>query len=398
MSLIDNLHLPDVGEKIQELASRITSGNWFDKEYLPVPDTVQRFIDNPKDAWESSSQVKAIASRLQSETGDIKLARDTLSPIIEVAANNPDIIKYSSLQLLQAGHSANRAFNSKLYPTTANLESKIKELIGKLLFGGSEAHLYAKTIKGFNGVLKVPTLAPELGLTGFTSKLVPTTEPTIPLLISELGNLAKFVLSLSGIAQRLQQIAALATGSIVVKGLSATGRMLAKYQLVNLLKQGTMALPAATEGVVANSAWLGLMELAPWIIVAGVIVTIVLSESEKKLTFGSDLYLFREEGDQKGRATMRYLERLQENQYQAALQALLAYYSLDYSTTGSLTAVILDQDDPVAGYDLTKKDASGFVQIADDQEAQRLWKDLSDKFFQPMSTWGDAWGPFEEDD
>lgn len=282
MTILDNLHLPDVGEKIQELASRVTSGNWFNKEYLPVPDTVQHFIDNPQDAWANSSQVQAIASKLQSNTGDTAFAFDTVSPIIEVAANNPDIIRYSSLQLLQAGHSANRAFNSKLYPTSSAIESKIENLIGKLLFGGSEAQLYAKTIKGFNGVLKVPTVASELGIAGFAHKLVPVTEPTIPLLIDGLGNLTKFVLSLSGIALRLQQIAALAAGNIVVKGLSATGRMLAKYQLVNLLKSGTMALPAAAEGVVANSAWLGLMELAPWIIVAGVIVTIVLSESEKK--------------------------------------------------------------------------------------------------------------------
>jgi hypothetical protein len=206
-------------------------------------------------------------------------------------------------------------------------------------------------------------------------------------------------------AKGLEQVAALAAGSIVTKGLSSTGRILAKYQLVNLLKSGTVLLPPATVGVIANSAWLGLMEIAPWVIVAGVIITIVLSESERKLTTGSDFYLFREFNDERGNAFLKY-PRLEESQYQAALQALLAYYSTDYNTTGSLTAVVLDQDDPVAGYDLTQKDATGFVRIADDKEAEILWKDLSDKFFEsmnqqystPMSEWGAAWGPFEDEE
>jgi hypothetical protein len=406
--MLDNLSLPNLNEKIRELASRINSGNWFDKEYLPVPTTVQQFIDNPRTTWSDSTQVKSITSLLESSTGDVRFARDTLLPIIETADKNPDIIRYSSLQFLQASHSANRAFNSKLYPTTGEIQNKIQELVGRLLFGGSEALVYNKTIKGFNSVLKVPTVASELGITGFTSNLVPSSDPTIPLLIGELGNLAKFIFSLSGMAKGLEQVAALAAGSIVTKGLSSTGRILAKYQLVNLLKSGTVLLPPATVGVIANSAWLGLMEIAPWVIVAGVIITIVLSESERRLTTGSDFYLFREFNDERGNAFLKY-PRLEESQYQAALEALLAYYSTDYNTTGSLTAVVLDQDDPVAGYDLTQKDATGFVRIADDKEAEILWKDLSNKFFGSSSSnqssppqlssinWGE-WGPFEDDD
>jgi len=145
--MLENLSLPNLTEKIQELASRVNSGYWFEKEYLPVPTTVQQFIDNPRDAWNNSSQINSITSLLSTSTGDIRFARDTLPPIIETAASNPDIIRYSSLQFLQASHSANRAFNSKLYPTTGEIQNKIQELVGRLLFGGSEALVYNKTGK-----------------------------------------------------------------------------------------------------------------------------------------------------------------------------------------------------------------------------------------------------------
>lgn len=118
---------------------------------------------------------------------------------------------------------------------------------------------------------------------------------------------------------------------------------------------------------------------------------------KKKLTHGSDFYLFRQDGDHTGNAFLKY-SKLEENQYQAALQALLAYYGTDYGITGSLTAIVLDQDEPVAGYDLTKKDPAGaFLQIADNSEAEALWKELSEQFLKPESFWGD-WGPFEEDE
>ena len=397
--MLDNLSLPNLNEKIRELASRINSGNWFDKEYLPVPSTVQQFIDNPRTTWSDSTQVKSITSLLESSAGDVRFARDTLLPIIETADKNPDIIRYSSLQFLQASHSANRAFNSKLYPTTGEIQNKIQELVGRLLFGGSEALVYNKTIKGFNSVLKVPIVATELGITGFTSNLVPSSDPTIPLLIGELGNLAKFIFSLSGMAKGLEQVAALAAGSIVTKGLSSTGRILAKYQLVNLLKSGTVLLPPATVGVIPNSAWLGLMEIAPWVIVAGVIITIVLSESERKLTTGSKVYLLRELGDNERGYSYLDCAKIEESQYQSLLQAVIAHRSSSFDMTGSLTGVILNEDDAVGVYDLTKKDANGFLKIAQDRVAEAMWKDLSDKFFpQPSSiNWGE-WGPFEDDD
>lgn len=399
--MLENLSLPNLTEKIQQLASRVNSGYWFEKEYLPVPSVVQQFINNPQNAWENSSQVQAIASRAKDITLQGTFTQQTLPPIIDIASSNPDIIKYSSLQLLQACHSANRAFNSKLYPTTGEIQTKIQDLLAKLLFGNSEELLYNKTIKGFNGVLKVPTIASELGISGFTNQLTPVADPNISLLIGDLGNLAKFIFSLSGIAAGFEQIAALTAGSIVVKGLSSSGRALAKYQLVNILKGGSVLLPPATEGVIANSAWLGLMQVAPWIIVAGVIITIVLSESEKKLASGSDLFIFQEFNTERRKLRNRY-SKLEENQQQLALEQGFSEFSSYYGIKGTLTAVILDQGEPVAGYDLNTKVGNEFLKIAEGQEALKLFKKLSEEYSSDIVESQEEaerkWGPFEDDE
>ena len=400
--MLDNLSLPNLSEKIQQLASRVNSGYWFEKEYLPVPDAVQQFIDNPQSAWQNSSQVQAIASRVKDATLQGTFTQQTLPPIIDIASANPDLIKYSSLQLLQACHSANRAFNSKLYPTTGEIQNKIQDLVSKLLFGGSEELLYNKTIQGFNGVLKVPLVANELGISGFNSQLVPAVDPNISLLIGDLGNLAKFIFSLSGIAAGFEQIAALTAGSIVVRGLSSTGRALAKYQIVNILKSGTILLPPATEGVIANSAWLGLMQVAPWIIIAGVIITIVLSESEKKIAFGSDLFIFQKSSGEKRRLRLRY-PKLEENQQQLALQQGFINFSTYYGNRENITAVILDQGEAVAVYNLNEKVNDQFLKIAEGQDAQILFKKLLEDYssniiFESQEEAEKKWGPFEEED
>jgi hypothetical protein len=116
--------------------------------------------------------------------------------------------------------------------------------------------------------------------------------------------------------------------------------------------------------------------------------------SEKKLTYGTDFHLFREINGEPAGYAHSYYPRLEESQYQAAMQDLLLYFS-ELSPLDNIRIAVLDGDDPMVVYDCNPKNPLGdFLEMGREGDADKLWQNLKKKHLDPMDTWSEAWKPY----
>lgn len=387
--------------QVGRLIEKVKGNYWTGREYLPIPDNIKALATGDADAfWQLDPVKQLLAYKDDTEEGKI------IKPILDNGKELPSVLSLLGLSFLETSHSANRAYNSGRYSLVEELRAKVEELLNNLLFGKSENLFYQQNIKSFNHVLKVPQWGEskhsKFKSNYFLQTFVPGTEwarpvaePTVPVMINQLESTLAFALGLIETPTTFVQPGTLSSISTITKFSSVVGESVSRYSLAELFKAGTAPLlPSASAGT-TNAVWLTLMEFAPYILVASVVVAIALKMSEKKLTYGSDFHLFREINGEPAGYAHSYYPRLEESQYQAAMQDLLLYFS-ELSPLDNIRIAVLDGDDPVAVYDCDQKNPIGqFLEIARESSADKVWVDLKKKHFEPIAAWSKDWQPYK---
>jgi hypothetical protein len=381
--------------QVDQLLDRIEGNLWMGKEYFPISDAVLAFIEQGESAFLSAAPTQQLQQIAQLK------GTESLAELIEKSASIPGYVQAQALRCISSIHSVNRAFNSQLYPTLGHLEAKLRKLIEKLLFQRREELLYAKELKTYNHTLGVPKLSEILAqasdnspsLLGINpvSSLSAVSHPNVNTIVDTLLELMRFLLRLTAIPPRLLEPAALVSSSIITKAAASSGELIAKYSLAKLLKSGTVPLLVPTvEATVSTTAWTTLMPLAPYMIVAAIIIGVALSESQKKLAKGSDFYLFQILNGQPAGWAHTYYRTCPEERHLAAVNYIKAYFRQIGRLQGDIKIVVLDAEEPVLIYN-----ADG-VKIAQNDEARKIWDALDELFF--PQHWMDAWQSIEWED
>lgn len=378
---------------INSLMSKIQGSQWMGKEYFPINGQVLSLVQNSSNVFSSLNPVQRIAG-----VDELIQARAVIQPVVEKAIAQPEFIQANSLMFLRIAHSANRAYNSQLYPNISALTQKIAQLAGTVLFRPREQAMYLKGAKAFNAVFNVPVLSdiPAIQQMGVSSvgKLVPSGTPSVTTMFGSLIELSEFVLKLADIPRQFLRLGAIATSNIVTKLSSATGEIIGKYQIARLLKTPSMApllIPGAgsATATVNSTVWMTLLEIAPWIIAAAVIVGIALRMSEKKLTKGSDFLMFQTiDGRPGGFGHYSYDKPVDEELYKGIMY-LMSYELREVAQSGNeIKVVVLDQDEPKAIYSWQPP---SWVRTHDEDTAIAEWYAIQRQFFDPLDDWVNPW-------